>query len=80
MTYTYAMPHPGEPERNLTEAEKLKARDLVSSMRRRLDEMGALLVSATTPDLQPLEERMLEHESFAGELQAVIWAAWGEDS
>ena len=67
------------PDRTLTEDEKLKALDLLNSMRRRID----LMATSTTDslaDLIMLKERLLEHESFAEELQAVIWAAWGEDS
>ncbi len=78
MNIVYAMPRPGEPERDLTEAERLKADDLLNSMRRRLDAMETLLCSPTA-DLQAFEERRVEHENFAEELQAVIWAAWGED-
>ncbi len=74
----HTAPHPGEPERSLTESERLEARDLVSSMKRRIEGMGTSLISKR-PLLQSLEVRLLEVASFAEELQTLIWAAWGED-
>lgn len=75
---TYTAPHPGEPERDLTETESLEARDLVGSMKRRLEGMEVSLISKR-PILRSFEQRLLELAIFTEELQAVIWAAWGED-
>jgi len=78
---TFTAPHPGEPEeRNLAEAETLKALDLLHAMRRRLDMMDALMAHpGDAGALHSFEKRLLEHASLAEDLQAVIWAAWGED-
>ncbi len=67
----YATTRPGRPERDLTEDEKLKAEDLLRAMS---DRVGWMLGSLEASE--PLEEHLLEHETFAGDLQALIW---GED-
>lgn len=71
---------PRDPERDLSEAEKLKALDLLHAMRRRVEMMSALMTDpAAVGMLHSLKERLDEHESLAGDLQAVIRAAWEED-
>lgn len=71
---------PEDPERDLTEAETLKALDLLHAMRRRVEMMCALMTNPGAGGmLHSLEERLDEHKSLTGELQDVIRAAWGED-
>ena len=72
-------PHTGEPERELTEAERLKAMDLLYSMTRRKNEMLKLMHEPAA-DLRAFEERLIEHGNLADELWVVIRLAWEEDS